>query len=104
MEARRPPKRCREHQVPPPNEGHHEVFMAICVTCGDGLHPERAERYDYCTKPHCQERNAKGLTMVAIGVNKAADQYQVLDRRTKDDMARGRFKKQPDVPAAVPPP
>ena len=23
-------------------------FVAQCVTCGSELHPERAEKYDYC--------------------------------------------------------
>jgi hypothetical protein len=69
--------------------------MSTCVTCGDELHPERAERYDYCTKPECRERNARGLTMVAVGVNKAADQFVVLDERTEREMAGGRYKKQP---------
>lgn len=72
--------------------------MNNCVTCGDPLHPERAEKYDYCTKPECQERNAQGLRMVAVGVNKAADQYVVLDERTEKEMAKGRYKKQPEVP------
>ena len=45
--------------------------MANCVTCGDALHPERAEKYRYCTKPACQERNAKGVTIVAVAVNVA---------------------------------
>src|SRR5205807_8011058 len=71
--------------------------MANCVTCGKELHPERAEKYDYCTDPECQQRNARGLEMVAVGVNKAADEYMVLDERTKRQMASGRFKKQPDV-------
>src|SRR5438132_14039166 len=71
--------------------------MANCVTCGKELHPERAEKYDYCTDPECLQRNAQGLEMVAVGVNKAADQYMVLDERTKRQMASGRFKKQPDV-------
>jgi len=75
--------------------------MPNCVTCGKELHPERAEKYDYCTDPQCQERNAKGLWMVAVGVNKAADQYMVLDDRTKKEIARGRFKKQPGVPGSV---
>src|SRR6266540_3029101 len=63
--------------------------MANCVTCGRELHPERAEKYDYCTDPKCQERNAKGLTILALGVNKAADYYQVLDERTRDRVASG---------------
>ena len=72
--------------------------MSTCVTCGDELHPERAERYDYCTKPECRDRNAKGLRMVAVGVNKAADQYVVLDERTQQEMASGRYKKRPETP------
>jgi hypothetical protein len=65
--------------------------MANCVTCGRELHPERAEKYDYCTDRKCQERNAEGLTIVAIGVNKAADQYQVLDQRTQEKLATGKY-------------
>jgi hypothetical protein len=75
--------------------------MANCVTCGKQLHPERAEKYDYCTEPECQERNATGLEMVAVGVNKAADQYAVLNERTKQNMARGRYKKQPEAAGSV---
>ena len=30
--------------------------MATCVTCGVELHPERAEKYDYCTGPDCRAR------------------------------------------------
>jgi hypothetical protein len=71
--------------------------VATCVTCGDELHPERAERYDYCTKPACRQENAKELPIVAIGVNKASDQFAILDERTKDNAASGRFKKQPDA-------
>jgi hypothetical protein len=61
--------------------------MARCVTCGDELHPERAEKYDYCTRRECQERNARGLTVLAVGVNKAADQYEVVDGRTRAETA-----------------
>src|SRR2546430_11269506 len=71
--------------------------MVTCVTCGDELHPERARKYDYCTKPECRARNAKGLDLVAVGVNEAADQFLVLDERTRREMASGRVKKQPDV-------
>ena len=74
--------------------------MANCITCGDELHPERAERYDYCTRPGCREANAKGLDMVAVGVNKAADQYVVLTERTRKEMAGGRYKKVPEFPTA----
>lgn len=71
--------------------------MATCITCGDELHPERAERYDYCTKPACQQANAEELPIVAIGVNKASDQFAILDERTRKDAESGRFKKQPDA-------
>jgi hypothetical protein len=65
-----------------------------CVSCGDDLHPERAEKYDYCMKPECQAKNLKGLTMVAVGVNKSAEQYLLLDEDTKTDLARGKYHDQ----------
>jgi hypothetical protein len=68
--------------------------MAQCITCGTTLHPERARKYDYCTAPECQEKNAKGLTMVAIGMNKAADELMILDERTREDLASGRLRDQ----------
>jgi hypothetical protein len=66
--------------------------MARCVTCGSELHPERAEKYDYCTKRECRERNARPLTIAAVGVNKAADQYLVLDDRAREDLAAGKYQ------------
>ena len=71
--------------------------MANCVACGDELHPERAEKYDYCTKPECRERNNKGVEMVAVGVNKAADQFVILNERTRLEMASGRYRRRPDA-------
>jgi hypothetical protein len=68
--------------------------MAQCVTCGSELHPERAEKYDYCTKPACRERNARPLTIAAVAVNKAADQYVVLDERANEDLAAGKYQDQ----------
>jgi DNA-directed RNA polymerase subunit N (RpoN/RPB10) len=68
--------------------------MARCVTCGSELHPERAEKYDYCTRRECREQNARPLTIAAVGVNKAADQYLVLDERAKEDLAAGRYQDQ----------
>ena len=65
--------------------------MAHCVTCGSELHPERAEKYDYCMAPDCQKKNLKPLTMVAVGVNKSAEQYLLLDDETRDDLARGKY-------------
>jgi hypothetical protein len=66
--------------------------MESCVTCGAALHPERAEKYDYCTREECRAENASGLTIVAVGVNKAADQYVVLDERAEEEMASGRYR------------
>ena len=66
--------------------------MANCVTCGDPLHPERAVKYDYCTKPECRAANARPRTIVSVGVNKASDQFVVLDDRTTDEMASGRYR------------
>ena len=68
--------------------------MAQCVTCGSELHPERAKKYDYCMAPECQKKNLKGLTMVAVGVNKSAEQYMLLDEETKDELARGKYHDQ----------
>ena len=68
--------------------------MAQCVTCGSELHPERAKKYDYCMAPECQEKNLKGLTMVAVGVNKSAEQYMLLDEETRDELARGKYHDQ----------
>ena len=59
--------------------------MANCTICGDELHPERAEKYDYCTKRSCRERAAKALRIASVGVNKAADQFVVLDEHTGRD-------------------
>jgi DNA-binding CsgD family transcriptional regulator len=67
---------------------------AHCVTCGDELHPERAEKYDYCTRRACREENARPLTIAAVAVNKAADQYLVLDERARRDLAAGRYQDQ----------
>jgi type IV secretory pathway VirB10-like protein len=87
--------------------------MDKCVTCGRELHPERAKKYNYCMSPECQEKNAKGLTMVAVGVNKAAEQYMILDENTKDEIASGKYHDQrrgsfgttvtPSAPSPAPP-
>ena len=68
--------------------------MAQCVTCGSELHPERAEKYDYCTTRECREKNARPLTIAAVGVNKAADQYLVLNERAEKDLAAGKYQDQ----------
>jgi len=68
--------------------------MAQCVTCGSELHPDRAKKYNYCMKPECQEKNLKGLNLVAIGVNKSAEQYLLLDEQTQNELASGKFADQ----------
>jgi hypothetical protein len=82
--------------------------MAQCLTCGSELHPDRAKKYNYCMAPECQEKNLEGLTMVAVGVNKSAEQYLILDEQTKDELASGKFADQrrgsfgTSVPSASP--
>jgi hypothetical protein len=44
--------------------------------------------------PKCQEINAKGLTMVAIGMNKAAEEFLILDERTREELASGKYRDQ----------
>ena len=84
--------------------------MAQCITCGSELHPDRAKKYNYCMAPECQEKNLKGLTMVAVGVNKSAEQYMLLDDQTKDELAAGKFADQrrglfgTSVPSSTPAP
>ena len=65
-----------------------------CITCGTELHPDRAKKYNYCMSRECQEKNAEGLTMVAVGVNKAAEQYLILDEDTKEELASGKYHDQ----------
>jgi hypothetical protein len=71
-----------------------EQIMAQCITCGTELHPERAKKYNYCMSPECQEKNAKGLTMVAVGMNKAAEELMILDEDTREDLASGKYRDQ----------
>jgi DNA-binding CsgD family transcriptional regulator len=68
--------------------------MAQCITCGSELHPDRAKKYNYCMAPECQRKNLKDQTMVAIGVNKSAEYYMLLDDQIRDDLARGKFADQ----------
>jgi hypothetical protein len=82
-------------------------LMARCITCGTELHPERAQKYNYCTAPECQEKNLKRLPIVSVGMNKAADEILILDEKTRDDLAGGRYRDQrkawagPPAPAAA---
>jgi DNA-binding CsgD family transcriptional regulator len=69
-------------------------LVAQCITCGSELHPDRAKKYNYCMAPECQEKNLEPLTMVAVGVNKSAEQYLILDEQTRDGLASGKFADQ----------
>jgi hypothetical protein len=71
-----------------------ENIVTKCITCGTELHPERAKKYNYCMSPECQAKNLKGLTMVAVGVNKSAEQYMLLDEETKTELAEGKYHDQ----------
>jgi hypothetical protein len=86
------PARCSKNGIMHAFE--RKRIVAHCVTCGSELHPERAEKYDYCMAPECQEKNLKRLTMVAVGVNKSAEQYLLLDDETRDELARGKYRDQ----------
>jgi hypothetical protein len=85
-------------------------LVAQCITCGSELHPDRAKKYNYCMAPECQQKNLKGVTMVAVGVNKSAEQYMLLDDQTRDELAAGKFRDQrrgsfgTSVPSAAPKP
>jgi hypothetical protein len=78
--------------------------MAQCITCGSELHPERAEKYDYCMAPQCQQQNLRPLTIVSVGQNKAADEFLILDERTREDLANGRYRDQRRGPVGPPTP
>jgi hypothetical protein len=59
--------------------------------------------------PECQQKNLKGLTMVAVGMNKAAEEYLILDDQTREELASGKYRDQrrglfgPQAPAPKPP-
>src|SRR5258705_11670374 len=44
--------------------------------------------------PECKEKTLKTLTMVAVGVNKSAEQYLLVDEETKDELAQGKYRDQ----------
>jgi len=81
-------------------------MMAKCVSCGIALHPARARKYNYCMARDCQDKNAQGLTMVAVGMNKAADELLILDEHTRADLASGKYRdrrRDTSAPVAMPP-
>jgi len=50
--------------------------MVSCRNCGADVPQERVELgYDYCTRRDCVAVCLRGHEVVAVGVNKAADQY-----------------------------
>jgi hypothetical protein len=51
-----------------------------CRNCGGEFSAERANLgYDYCTSPPCVEACLAPLNVVAVSVNKAADQFVLRD-------------------------
>ncbi|MGO8961728.1 MAG: hypothetical protein ACLQFR_30805 [Streptosporangiaceae bacterium] len=44
--------------------------------------------------PKCQQINRNGLTMVAIGMNKAAEEFLILDESAREDLANGKYRDQ----------
>ena len=44
--------------------------------------------------PECQEKNARGMTIAVVGMNKSAEEFVILDDRTKADLASGKYHDQ----------
>jgi len=61
-----------------------------CIGCGAPLHPER--RYPYCTAPACVAEHHVPLEVMAVGVNKAADQFMAVTPGTAAAVASGATK------------
>jgi hypothetical protein len=50
--------------------------MVSCRNCGEAVAAERVKLgYDYCTRRECVAVCLRGPEVVAVGVNKAAEQY-----------------------------
>jgi hypothetical protein len=62
----------------------------ICVGCGNPLHPER--RYPYCTAPACVAAHYVPVQVMAVGVNKASDQFLAVTPSTQQAVASGATK------------
>jgi hypothetical protein len=61
-----------------------------CVGCGVALHPER--RYSYCTAPACVAEHFVPVQVMAVGVNKASDQFMAVTPSTAASVASGATK------------
>ena len=63
------------------------------ITCGT-----RAERfklgYRYRVKADCHAVHHRGPVIRTVGVNKSAEQFQILDERTREEMAAGAYHDQ----------
>ena len=68
-----------------------------CRICGTPVDPRRVELgYDYCTADECQRRCVEQPKLVAIGVNKAADQFVRAEAvLPQGEMARNRLDDAP---------
>jgi len=84
------------------------MAMEEGVTGVQELQPEREKKYNYLMLGECENKNVMRLTMVAVGVNKAAEQYMILDEQTKEELASGKYHDQrrgsfgTSVPSAAP--
>lgn len=66
--------------------------MAQRITCATTLHPERAQKYDYCMARERQEKNAAGLTMVAMGIlSQGADRIPGRDGLAVSAASTGKY-------------
>ncbi len=63
-----------------------------CTGCGGPLHPERAARYSYCTAPACVAAHFVPVRVMAVGVNKASDQFLAVTPATAASVASGATK------------
>jgi hypothetical protein len=68
-----------------------------CRICGTPVDPRRVELgYDYCTAEECQRRCVEQPKLVAVGVNKAADQFVRAEAvLPQGEMARNRLDDAP---------
>jgi hypothetical protein len=75
-----------------------------CRICGTPVDPRRVELgYDYCTADECQRRCVEQPKLVAVGVNKAADQFVRAEAvLPQGEMAGNRLDDAPIASASPP--
>ena len=69
--------------------------MAACSNCGGSFPDERATLgYDYCMRRECLDAKRRSLRILAVGLNKAAEDYRVMDEDAEREIREGRLKDQ----------